>query len=204
MTRILTDSVLTDSVRRLIACRVLRTGLVLAMVSSATSCRGSESKAADSRGTSGATIAAESRDGDAGASHERASGVVHVSGSRPSADGDVRITRRVRLELPGRSRAFSIDGTAGPFEHTFLVTFDDAGAVRLVTHKWSNADQSVVAQTDCGGRRQCVVDQISADPASGEVTFRGLQLAGLDANTAAEATSVLTGTITGTISGTIK
>ncbi len=174
---------------------LLRCGILAAMVLCAASCRGSESQAADLADTPKSQIAAESLDGDAGAAGARASGIVHVTGSRPSADGDVLITRRAALELPGRSRAFSIDGTTGPFEHTFLVTFDDTGAVRLVTHKWSNADRSVMAQTDCGGRRQCVADQISADPASGEVTFRGLQLVGLDGNTAAEATSVLTGTI---------
>jgi hypothetical protein len=175
--------------------RLLRNGSLAVLVSIAASCRGSESKAADLADTSRAAIAIESVGGDAGAPEARASGTVHVTGSRPSADGDVVITRRVALELPGRLRAYSIDGTAGPFEHTFLVTFDDSGAVRLVTHKWSNADLSVMAQTDCGGRRQCIGDQISADAASGEVTFRGLQLTGLNGNTAAEATSVLTGTI---------
>lgn len=183
------------SIRRLITSIVLRNGIVAAILSSTTSCRGAESKVADLDDTSKGPVAFSQLDGDAVPAHERASGVVHVTGSRPSADGEVLITRRVALELPGRSRAFSIDGAAGPFEHTFLVTFDDMGAVRLVTHKWSNADRSVMAQTDCGGRRQCVVDQISADPESGEVTFRGLQLTGLDANTAAEATSLLTGTI---------
>lgn len=185
----------TPTADRLIRPSLRRIGILAAMVAGVMSCRGSTSQAADLADTSKAPIAIERLGGDAGAAGARASGIVHVTGSRPSADGDVLITRRVALELPGRSHAFSIDGQAGAFEHTFLVTFDDAGAVRLVTHKWSNADRSVMAQTDCGGRRQCIADQISADPESGAVTFLGLQLTGLDGNTAAEAASVLTGTI---------
>jgi hypothetical protein len=127
---------------------------------------------------------------------ERATGAVTVSGAKPSAgDGVVQITRRAKLELPGVSAAFAIEGVSGALQHGFLVTFDSVGAIKIITHKWNNADNSVVAQTDCGSRTKCPAAQVSADPKTGVVTFTGLVLTGMDGNTAEPATSTLTGTV---------
>jgi hypothetical protein len=127
---------------------------------------------------------------------EKASGSVTVSAAKPSAgDGVVQITRRAPLELPGAASAFAIEGVSGPLQHGFLVTFDSAGAVKIITHKWSNADNSVVAQTDCGSRSKCPSGQVTADAKTGVVTFTGLVLTGLDGNTGEPAMSTLTGTV---------
>jgi hypothetical protein len=127
---------------------------------------------------------------------EKATGAVTVSGAKPSAgDGVVQITRRAPLQLPGAATAFAIEGVSGPLTHGFLVVFDSAGVIKMITHKWSNADNSIVAQTDCGARSKCPAGQVTADPKSGAVTFTGLVLTGIDGNTAEPATSTLTGTV---------
>jgi hypothetical protein len=126
---------------------------------------------------------------------EKASGTVTVSATEPAADGAVQITRRARLQMPAGLSAWSIDGTAGAVDHTFLIVFDSSGTVKLVTHKWRNADNSVTAQADCGGRTQCDTARISAVPTTGAVSFRGLALTGVDGNTAAVARSTLTGSV---------
>jgi hypothetical protein len=127
---------------------------------------------------------------------ERAYGTVMVSGARPAAgDGAVQITRRTPIELPGAASAFVIDGVSGALEHSFLIVFDSAGAVKMVTHKWHNADNSVVAQTDCGSRTPCSPRLVGANPESRTVLFTRLVLTGLDGNTAQEATSTLTGAV---------
>ena len=109
--------------------------------------------------------------------------------------GAVTEYRRAPLALPGATAALSIDGVADALQHGFLVVLDSAGAVKVVTHKWSNADNSVVAQTDCGSRQTCPADQVIADRKTGAVTFNGLVLTGLDGNTGDPATSTLTGRI---------
>lgn len=127
---------------------------------------------------------------------ERVAGTVTVRDARPVAgDGDVRVFRRARLAVPGASSAFTIEGVSGAVRHGFLVVVDSVGAIRIVTHKWSNADNSVVAQTDCGARHECAPSQISADPRTGAVVFTGLVLTGLDGNTGEIATSTLTGRV---------
>lgn len=127
---------------------------------------------------------------------ERVAGAVTVRNARPAAgDGDIRVFRRARLAVPGAASAFAIDGVSGAVRHGFLVVVDSVGAIRIVTHKWSNADNSVVAQTDCGARHECPPSQISADPRTGAVVFSGLVLTGLDGNTGDPATSTLTGRV---------
>ncbi len=127
---------------------------------------------------------------------ERAFGTVIVSNAKPNTgDSVVQITRRTRVELPGAASAFTIEGVSGAAQHSFLVALDSAGAVMVVTHKWHNADNSVVAQTDCGARTKCPERRVGADAKSGTVLFTRLELKGLDGNTAQEATSTLTGAI---------
>jgi hypothetical protein len=133
--------------------------------------------------------------GTAISDEERASGTVTVTGTQPAADGTVQVMRRAALQMPASLAAWSIDGLAGPVEHTFLIVFDSSGAVKLVTHKWRNADNSVMAQTDCGGRTKCDTTRISANPKTGSVSFRDLTLTGVDGNTAAVARSTLTGSV---------
>jgi hypothetical protein len=125
---------------------------------------------------------------------ERVTATVTVSAARP-ADGDglVQVYRRAPLQMPGASAAYAMEGVSGPLQHGFLVVLDSSGDVKVVTHKWSNADNSVVAQTDCGSRQICPVDQVMADRRTGTVTFNGLVLTGLDGNTGDPATSTLTG-----------
>ena len=174
---------------------VLRACFAGAGVLTVTGCGGANSAAATRTDTATALVAVAGLD-NAVPPDERASGTVTVSATTPATgDGDVHVVRRVALELPGASSAFSVEGVSGPLAHTFLITFDDAGAIRIVTHKWSNADNSIVAQTDCGSRQPCPPSQVSADPNSRTVTFRGLELTGLDGNTAASAHSTLTGAI---------
>ena len=174
---------------------VLRACFAGAGVLTVTGCGGANSAAATRTDTATALVAVAGLD-NAVSPDERASGTVTVSATTPATgDGDVRVVCRVALELPGASSAFSVEGVSGPLAHTFLITFDDAGAIRIVTHKWSNADNSIVAQTDCGSRQRCPPSQVSADPTSRTVTFRGLELTGLDGNTAASAHSTLTGSI---------
>lgn len=130
------------------------------------------------------------------ADSENVTGSVIVSAARPAAgDGVVQVYRRAPLPLPGATAAFSMDGVAGALRHGFLVVLDSGGVVKVVTHKWSNADNSVVAQTDCGARQTCPADQVNADRKTGAVTFNGLVLTGLDGNTGDPATSTLTGRI---------
>jgi hypothetical protein len=105
----------------------------------------------------------------------------------------VQVYRRAPLQMPGASAAYAMEGVSGPLQHGFLVVLDSSGDVKVVTHKWSNADNSVVAQTDCGSRQICPVDQVMADRRTGTVTFNGLVLTGLDGNTGDPATSTLTG-----------
>jgi hypothetical protein len=127
---------------------------------------------------------------------ERASGTVIVSNAKPSVgDSVVRISRRVPVQLPGAASAFVIEGASGNMEHSFLIVLDSAGAVKMVTHKWHNADNSVVAQTDCGNRTKCSPRLVGATPSSRTTLFTRLVLTGLDGNTAEEATSTLTGTV---------
>ncbi len=127
---------------------------------------------------------------------EKASGSVMVSSATPSAvDGVVQVTRRQPLQLPGVSAAFAIEGVSGALTHGFLIGFDSAGAIKYVQHKWSNADNSLVANTACGALTRCPVGQVTADAKTGAVTFTGLVLTGLDVITAAKATSTLTGTV---------
>jgi hypothetical protein len=127
---------------------------------------------------------------------EKATGSVTISGAKPAAgDGVVQITRRAPLQLPGASSGFAIEGVSGPLTHGFLVVFDSLGVIKVITHKWNNADNSVVAQTDCGARTRCPAGQVTADPKTGAVTFTGLVLTGIDGNTAEPATSTLTGTV---------
>lgn len=127
---------------------------------------------------------------------ERVAGSVTVTAARPAAgDGVVQVFRRAPLRMPGATSAYAMDGVAGPLQHGFLVVLDAAGAVKLVTHKWSNADNSVVAQTDCGSHGKCPPAQVTADPRTGAVTFNGLVLTGLDGNTGDPATSTLTGRV---------
>lgn len=130
------------------------------------------------------------------ADSERVAATVTVRDAQPTAgDGDVRLFRRARLTVPGASSAFAIEGVSGAVRHGILVVVDSVGAIRIVTHKWSNADNSVVAQTDCGARHECPASQISADPRTGAVVFTGLVLTGLNGNTGDAATSTLTGRV---------
>lgn len=168
----------------------------LAMLSGVTACTTRE----DSRaGQSGRTdvLRIEGPGGEPTiADSERVTGSITVSAARPAAgDGVVQVYRRAPLALPGATAAFSMDGVAGALQHGFLVVLDSAGIVKVVTHKWSNADNSVVAQTDCGSRQTCPADQVTADRKTGAVTFNGLVLTGLDGNTGDPATSTLTGRI---------
>jgi hypothetical protein len=127
---------------------------------------------------------------------ERATGTVIVSAAKPAAgDGGVQITRRAAIQLPGAASAFALEGMSGAMEHSFLVVFDSSGAVTVVTHKWHNADNSVVAQTDCGSRTKCSPRQVGGNAKSGTVVFTRLVLTGLDGNTAQEATSTLNGAV---------
>jgi hypothetical protein len=127
---------------------------------------------------------------------ERAFGQVIVSNAKPSTgDSVIQITRRAPIELPGAASAFTVEGVAGAVQHSFLIVFDSAGAVKIVTHKWHNADNSVVAQTDCGSRTKCSPRLVGADPKSRTLLFTRLVLTGLDGNTAQEATSTLTGAV---------
>ncbi len=127
---------------------------------------------------------------------ERAFGTVIVSNAKPSVgDSVVRISRRAPVQLPGAASAFVIEGASGTMEHSFLIVLDSAGAVKMVTHKWHNADNSVVAQTDCGNRTKCSPRLVGATPSSRMTLFTRLVLTGLDGNTAQEATSTLTGTV---------
>jgi hypothetical protein len=127
---------------------------------------------------------------------EHVAAVVHVQHATPAAgDGHVRLFRRARLAVPGVTAAFTMEGVAGAVRHGILVVVDSGGAVRIVTHKWSTADNSVVAQTDCGPRHGCPASQIAADPRTGAVVFSGLVLTGLDGNTGDPATSTLTGRV---------
>jgi hypothetical protein len=147
-----------------------------------------------SRGES--TRAVELGAPQATAESERVSGSVTVTAARPSAgDGIVQVFRRAPLAMPGALAAFALEGVSGPLQHGFLVVFDSAGAVQVVTHKWTNADNSVVAQTDCGSRQKCPPTQVTANPKTGTVTFNGLILTGLDGNTGDAATSTLTGRV---------
>lgn len=130
------------------------------------------------------------------ADSERVSASVTISAAHPAAgDGLVQVFRRALLTMPGASAAYSLEGVSGPLQHGFLVVLDSAGVVKVVTHKWSNADNSVVAQTDCGSRQSCPADQVVADRKTGAVTFNGLVLTGLDGNTGDAATSTLTGRV---------
>ncbi len=127
---------------------------------------------------------------------ERAYGTVIVSNAKPSVgDSVVRISRRAPVDLPGAASAFVIEGASGTMEHSFLIVLDSAGTVKMVTHKWHNADNSVVAQTDCGQRTKCSPRLVGAIPSSRTTGFTRLVLTGLDGNTAQEATSTLTGTV---------
>ncbi len=120
--------------------------------------------------------------------------VVRVHDAHPAGgDGTVRVFRRARLEVPGASAAFTIAGVSGAMRHDILVVVDSAGAIRIVTHKWSNGDNSVVVQTECGPRQACPASQVAADPRSGAMVFSGLMLTGLDGNTGDPAASTLTG-----------
>jgi hypothetical protein len=178
---------------------IRRIGLVVftALVVVACTKKDTAATVADSSGTTASAprvvdVGAETAVADT----EKATGTVTVSGAKPAAgDGVVQITRRAKIELPGVSSAFAIEGVSGGLQHGFLVTFDSAGAVKIITHKWSNADNSVVAQTDCGSREKCPAAQVTADPKTGAVTFTGLVLTGMDGNTAQPATSTLTGTV---------
>ena len=125
-----------------------------------------------------------------------ASGVVTISTAAPPVgDGIVQVTRRLPLTLPGAAVAYSLEGVSGPLDHAFLVVVDSSGAVKVITHKWHNADNSVIAQTGCGARTPCPADQVRVDPNSGAVTFTNLVLTGLDGNTAEPAMSTLSGTV---------
>ena len=173
---------------------------VLAMLSGVTACTTREDPRADQSGHQGALqiggpdsgVSSEPQIADS----ERISASVTVTSAQPAAgDGLVQVYRRAPLALPGASAAYTMEGVSGPLQHGFLVVLDSAGVVKVVTHKWSNADNSVVAQTDCGSRRTCPADQVIADRKTGAVTFSGLVLTGLDGNTGDPATSTLTGRI---------
>lgn len=128
------------------------------------------------------------------ADSERVTGSLTVTAAHPVAGaGVVQVFRRAPLTLPGASSAYTMEGVSGALQHGFLIVLDSAGVVKVVTHKWSNADNSIVAQTDCGSRQTCPVDQVTADRRTGTVTFNGLVLTGLDGNTGDPATSTLTG-----------
>jgi hypothetical protein len=174
---------------------LVRLGTILLPVLMASACAGpGDSGVRAVAANAGSDVAASSV--DAVPENERATGTVSVTATTPATgDGDVRMLRRVALTLPGAASAFSVSGVAGTLEHTFLIAFDDAGAIRLVTHKWSNADHSVVVQTSCGEAQPCAQTQVSADPSARTVSFRGLELSGLDGNTGVAARSTLTGTI---------
>ena len=178
----------------------IRTSALSLAACLATAC-GTPESAAEAGTDSVATAAPVSQVVDVGADaivpdSERAFGTITVSGATPDAgDGTVQVTRRTPVDLPGVASAFAIEGVAGAMEHSFLIALDSAGAVKLVTHKWHNADNSVVAQTECGARAPCSPRLVGANPESRTVLFSRLVLTGLDGNTAQEATSTLTGAV---------
>ena len=183
----------------------LRAGVACLALCVLTACGKKETEtdaaAADAKDTTTGSAAPAPQTVDVGAASafpdsERAFGTVIVSNAKPSVgDSVVRIFRRAPVELPGAASAFVIDGASGTMEHSFLIVLDSAGAVKMVTHKWHNADNSVVAQTDCGNRTKCSPRLVGATPSSRTTLFTRLVLTGLDGNTAQEATSTLTGTV---------
>jgi hypothetical protein len=182
----------------------LRTGTTCFALCLITACgkkeKGTDTAMADTKDTTAAAAPAP-QTVDVGAEtavpdSERAFGTVIVSHEKPATgDSVIRITRRTPVQLPGAASAFTIEGAAGRVQHTFLIVLDSAGAVKAVTHKWHNADNSIVAQTDCGSRTKCSKDGVGVIPSSRTTLFTRLALTGLDGNTAQEATSTLTGSI---------
>ncbi|MBC7840838.1 MAG: hypothetical protein H7099_00905 [Gemmatimonadaceae bacterium] len=168
---------------------------VVAMLSGVTACTTRE----DARDQAGSQDVVRSEGPEAEpaiADSGNVTGSLTVSAAQPTAgDGVVQVYRRAPLVLPGATAAFSMHGVAGALRHGFLVVLDSAGIVKVVTHKWSNADNSIVAQTDCGARRTCPAEQVIADRKTGAVTFNGLVLTGLDGNTGDPATSTITGRV---------
>ncbi|MCC7052842.1 MAG: hypothetical protein IT355_06205 [Gemmatimonadaceae bacterium] len=176
--------------------------VTIAAVFLAVACTGCLSGGSEARARDSTALESEAEDRAPGAPPEEASGatpatgVVTVTTATPSAgDGVVRARRRIPLALPGAALAFSIEGESGPLQHAFLVVVDSGGTVKVITHRWNNADNSVVAQTGCGARTPCPAAQVRVDQGSGAVTFTNLVLTGLDGNTADPATSTLTGTV---------
>jgi hypothetical protein len=125
-----------------------------------------------------------------------AGGTVTVTGTPDGvANGVVGIEHRVEQALPGGASLITFEGDADRLRHRFALAFDSTGSLASVTHAWRSRDESIVGQTDCGGRLACAPMHVSASRRTHTAVFSSLDLLGLDGNSGTASASRLTGSM---------